>query len=117
MATAAGYSGTPLGKKLGYREAMRVYVDAMPDPIRHAIEKSLGEKPDWHFVPDAEIEAAHLFVTDRSVMETKVSPVCLAVAARFSPTRFSNASSRSPRVRVRASWAATVAWNCPPSSP
>ena len=73
MATAAGYSGTPLGKKLGYREAMRVYVDAMPDPIRHAIEKSLGEKPDWHFVPDAEIDAAHLFVTDRSVMETKLA--------------------------------------------
>ncbi len=38
---SSGYSGTPLGKKLGYRQDMRVFVDAMPDPIRHAIERYL----------------------------------------------------------------------------
>jgi len=68
----AGYSGTPLGKKLGYREAMRVFVDNMPDPIRHDIENSIGEKPDWHFIPEPELAAAHIFVTWRAKLEDKV---------------------------------------------
>lgn len=68
----SGYSGTPLGKKLGYREAMRVFVDGMPDLIRHDIEKSIGEKPDWHFIPETELAAAHVFVTSRAKLEDKV---------------------------------------------
>ena len=70
---AAGYSGTPLGRKLGYRAEMRVLVDGMPDGIRHAIEKSLGERPEWVFVPEAGIEAAHIFVTARAAMEEKLA--------------------------------------------
>jgi len=68
----AGYSGTPLGKKLGYREAMRVFVDDMPDPIRHDIERSIEAKPDWLFVPEAELEAAHVFVKTRAALEDKL---------------------------------------------
>ena len=70
---APGYSGTPLGKKLGYREGMRVLVDGMPDPVRHAIERSIEEKPDWQFVPDGGLEAAHIFVTDRAAMERQLA--------------------------------------------
>lgn len=65
----AGYSGTPLGKKLGYREGMRVFVDGMPDPVRHEIEKSMDGKPDWKFMPEADLEAAHIFVTARSELD------------------------------------------------
>jgi hypothetical protein len=68
----AGYSGTPLGKKLGYRDSMRVFVGDMPDPIRHAIEKSIDAKPNWLFVPEAGLEAAHIFVTGRAALESKV---------------------------------------------
>ena len=68
----AGYSGTPLGKKLGYREAMRVFVDDMPDPIRHDIERSIDAKPNWLFVPEAELEAAHIFVKARAALEDKL---------------------------------------------
>lgn len=67
----AGYSGTPLGKKLGYREAMRVFVNGMPDPIRHEIEKSIGEKPDWQSIPEPDLDAAHIFVTERAKLEDK----------------------------------------------
>lgn len=70
---ASGYSGTPLGKKLGFREGMRVFVDAMPDGIRHAIERSTGEQPAWVFVPEPGLEAAHIFVTARAAMEDKLA--------------------------------------------
>jgi hypothetical protein len=69
----AGYSGTPLGTKLGYREGMRVFVDGMPDDIRHTIVQSIGELPDWRFVPEAGLEAAHLFVTERAAMAAKLA--------------------------------------------
>jgi len=68
----AGYSGTPLGKKLGYREAMRVFVDGMPDLVRHAIEKSIEEQPNWQFVSEPDLHAAHIFVTARAALEDKL---------------------------------------------
>lgn len=70
MTTA--YSGTPLGKKLGYRDGMRVFVDAMPDGIRHAIEASTGEQPGWLFVPAPGLEAAHIFVMQGAAMNDKL---------------------------------------------
>jgi hypothetical protein len=70
--TDAGYSGTPLGKKLGYRDGMRVFVDGMPEPIRHAIEKSIDPRPDWQLVPGPGLEAAHIFVTTRTALEAKI---------------------------------------------
>jgi hypothetical protein len=69
----AGYSGTPLGRKLGYRQDMRVLADGMPDFIRRAIEASIGEKPNWRLAPEPDLAAAHIFVTDRSAMADKLA--------------------------------------------
>ena len=80
----AGYSGTPLGKKLGYREAMRVFVDDMPDPIRHDIERSIDAKPNWLFVPETELEAAYIFVKARAALEDKL----FALMPRLAPSAF-----------------------------
>jgi hypothetical protein len=66
-----GYSGTPLVKKLGYKDGMRVWFDGMPDSVREAIyanELTLSEEE----VPTSGINAAHIFVTQRSVMEEKL---------------------------------------------
>lgn len=71
--SGSGHSGTPLGKKLGYRGGMRVLIDGMPDNIRHAIEASIGEKPEWIRFPEPQVDAAHLFVTSRAAMETKLA--------------------------------------------
>ena len=71
--TDVGYSGTPLGKKLGYRSGMRLFVDVMPDPIRHAVEESIDAKPDWQSLPGSDLEAAHIFVTARAAVEAKVA--------------------------------------------
>ena len=69
----SGYSGTPLGKKLGFRHGMRVLIDGAPDGIRHAIERSIDEKPAWRFTPEPDLEAAHLFVTERDFLGHKLA--------------------------------------------
>lgn len=69
----AGYSGTPLGKKLGYRGGMPVFVDGMPDPIRHDIEQSIDAKPAWQFIAEPDLAAAHIFVTARVALEAKLT--------------------------------------------
>ena len=38
-------------------------IHAMPDDIRHEVERSLGEKPEWLHIPEPGVEAGHLFVT------------------------------------------------------
>ena len=63
-----GYSGTPLAKKLGLKDGMRVWFDAMPDGVRAEIgdaELSLSEQE----VPAPGTNCAHIFVDSRSVME------------------------------------------------
>lgn len=65
-----GYSATPLGKKLSLMPGMRVWFDAMPDAVRAEIETldliELG-------APEAGLDAAHVFVTERSKMEAKLA--------------------------------------------
>lgn len=67
-----GYSGTPLVKKLGYKDGMRVWFDAMPDSVRaeiYAGDLTLSEEE----VPTSGINAAHIFVTEKSAMEEKLT--------------------------------------------
>ncbi|MBL0924151.1 MAG: hypothetical protein IBJ12_06750 [Sphingomonadaceae bacterium] len=66
-----GYSGTPLVKKLGYREGMRVWFDAMPDSVRAEVYAS-GVTLSEEEVPTSGINAAHIFVTDRKALAEKL---------------------------------------------
>ena len=84
MTGTAGYSGTPLGKKLGYREGMRVFVGDMPDPIRHEIESSIAARPNWLFVAEDGLEAAHVFTKDRAVLQQRLS----ALSSLLAPSGF-----------------------------
>jgi hypothetical protein len=66
-----GYSGTPLVKKLGYKDGMRVWFDAMPDHVRaeiYAQDLTLSEEA----VPTSGINAAHIFVTELKAMGEKL---------------------------------------------
>jgi hypothetical protein len=66
-----GYSGTPLVKKLGYKNGMRVWFDSMPDSVRTGIyvqELTLSEEE----VPTSGINAAHLFVTSKTALVEKL---------------------------------------------
>jgi len=67
----AGYSGTPLVKKLNLRDGMRVWFDNMPENIEdeiaeYALELTIISGPNEH--PDA----AHIFVKRRADMEQKL---------------------------------------------
>lgn len=67
-----GYSGTPLAKKLNLRDGQRVWFDTMPESVADEI----GEYAlDLTFVGDPAqgIDAAHLFVTERAVLESRLA--------------------------------------------
>jgi hypothetical protein len=70
MPSAAGYSGTPLGKKLSLKPGMRVWFDAMPEGVLTEIDI-----PDlvYRTTPEPGLDAAHIFVTERADMEAKLS--------------------------------------------
>ena len=68
----AGYSGTPLAKKLSLKPGMRVWWEGMPGAVRDEIERE-GLALDLLERPEAPIDAAHIFVTLRAEMEEKLS--------------------------------------------
>ena len=64
----ADYSDTPLAKKLSLEDGMRVWFEDMPNDIRAEIEKQ-GLVLSEEQVPTPGINAAHIFVCQRNVME------------------------------------------------
>jgi hypothetical protein len=64
----AGYSGTPLAKKLGYKQGMRLWFGNMPDDVRAEIEAHSGLLA-VEAEPAAGLDAAQLFVTRRTQIE------------------------------------------------
>ena len=61
---AAGYSGTPLARKLGVKDAQRTWRHAMPAAIAQEIDGS-GVNPVLMKAPGSGLEMAHIFVTRR----------------------------------------------------
>ena len=69
-ATPAGYSGTPLPKKLGIQPGKRICVMAAPAPYRELA----APWPDGASLvarPDATTDLVHLFVTERAVLQAQ----------------------------------------------
>ena len=67
----AGYSGTPLAKKLSLKDGMRVWCDGIPESVAREIAAG-GLQLEQLEVPKAPIDAAHIFVTERADLETKL---------------------------------------------
>ena len=67
----AGYSGTPLAKKLSLKDGMRVWFDGMPDSVRDEIAAE-GLQLQILPSPEAPIDAVHAFVTSCGELETKL---------------------------------------------
>jgi len=67
----AGYSGTPLAKKLSLKDGMRVWWDGMPDSVRQEIAAE-GLQLQLLERPEAPIDAAHVFVTERADLEARL---------------------------------------------
>ena len=69
---SAGYSGTPLARKLSLRDGQRVWWDGVPDSVRAEIGRE-GLVFDVLRAPEAPIDAAHIFVTDYGDMQARLA--------------------------------------------
>ena len=67
----AGYSGTPIAKKLSLKDGMRVWWDGMPDSVRAEIDQS-GTALKHRSTPVGPLDEAHVFVTRRDVLDCKL---------------------------------------------
>ena len=68
---SAGYSGTPLARKLSLKDGLRSWWQCMPDSVRAEIEAE-GIILDVLAAPEAPVEAAHVFVTERAELERAI---------------------------------------------
>jgi hypothetical protein len=66
----AGYSGTPLATKLSLKPGQRAWFDAMPASVETEIGEVGIERLD---APAPGIDAAFVFVTERSDLESKIA--------------------------------------------
>lgn len=68
----AGYSGTPLARKLSLKDGLRTWWEDMPDAVRDEIERE-GLVLDRLAAPEPPIEAAHIFVTGYAHMAARLA--------------------------------------------
>lgn len=67
----AGYSGTPLAKKLGLKPGMRAWFQGMPDSVRAEIDRDAPPIDSLH-QPDPPVDLAHIFVTSCAVLDCEL---------------------------------------------
>jgi hypothetical protein len=67
-----GYSGTPLARKLSLKPGMRVWFDGMPENVRAEIAAKI-EALEPVDDPANSFAAAHLFTTERAVLERELA--------------------------------------------
>ena len=65
----AGYSGTPLAKKLSLKPGMRAWRSAMPESVAAEIADSGVDLLD---TPATPLDCAHVFVTERVELERQL---------------------------------------------
>ena len=68
---SAGYSGTPLARKLSLKDGLRTWWCQMPASVRAEIERE-GFALDLLATPEPPIEAAHIFVTERAMLDCEL---------------------------------------------
>lgn len=73
------YSGTPLARKLGYQQGMRLWFGDMPGDVRAEIEAQSGAL-DAHPALTPGLDAAHLFITTRLALEQALPTLRRSIA-------------------------------------
>jgi hypothetical protein len=68
----AGYSGTPLAKKLSLKDGQRAWWEGMPESVRSEIAAE-GLRFELLDLPEPPIDAAHIFVTSRAALEAAIA--------------------------------------------
>ena len=68
----AGYSGTPLWRKLGYKNGMSAYVDGGPNNYISLLASPADVAVTWLRSSKSDKEFVHLFATSRSNLKRKL---------------------------------------------
>ena len=68
----AGYSGTPLWKKLGFKTGLTSYVDGAPSQYLSLLSLPIDMKVSWLARPEPDMKFVHLFAIDRSRLKKKL---------------------------------------------
>lgn len=74
----AGYSGTPLAKKLGYKAGMIAYLGSAPANYA-AMLGALPEDVEFRVRAGKGLDLAHLFVIARAKLEAALPPLMKAI--------------------------------------
>jgi Protein of unknown function (DUF3052) len=75
----AGYSGTPLAKKLSLKAGQRAWFEGMPDSVRAEIAPEMVGI-EILAAAEAPIDAAHVFVTERRKLEDAITRLLTLLA-------------------------------------
>ncbi len=66
----AGYSGTPLAKKLGHKPELRAWFEGMPD----SVAEEIGDTGIVTLAsPETPVDIAHIFVTERAILAERLA--------------------------------------------
>jgi hypothetical protein len=68
----AGYSGTPLWKKLGYKNGMSAYIDGGPSNYISLLALPADVVLTWLPSAKSDVQFVHLFTTSASNLKTKL---------------------------------------------
>jgi len=68
----AGYSGTPLWKKLGYKNGIVAHVDRAPNGYLKSVALPSGMSVKWDARAKEGIGFVHLFTGSKSALKTKL---------------------------------------------
>ena len=74
----AGYSGTPLAKKLGFGDGVSVYAVGMPASVKAEINQTA--KPKFTAKPAKGQAAAHVFAIKAQALETELKTLRTLIA-------------------------------------
>lgn len=92
----AGYSGPPLAKKLSLKDCMRVWRDGMPESVGREIQAE-GLQLQILETPEEPVDAAHIFVSERADLDTKLHQLMpLLAPAGFIWVSWPKKASRVP---------------------
>ncbi len=68
---SAGYSGTPLAKKLGLKQGASLWASGMPASVKQELDRQVG--PRYLARPTKALASAHIFHTRAAQLETELT--------------------------------------------
>src|SRR5438270_13097678 len=77
----AGYSGTPLWKKLGYKVGLRAYLDGAPDDYVQLLELPHDVQVLWLGKKESNMPFVHLFERNARALRVKLDSYRKKIAA------------------------------------